>query len=157
MDTTRTRSLRPSAKITESAGGVVLNPRGDVLVVNQNNNSWSLPKGHVDSGESALEAARREIQEESGVKTLQYVRELGSYERPRIGKNGGSDSSEIKRITLFLFTTTQKVLRPVDPDNPEARWVPRSKVAALLTHAKDKSYFRKILKELPREEKNEKK
>jgi len=149
------RSLRRSAKVTESAGGVVLNPRGDVLVVNQNGNSWSLPKGHVDPGESALEAAHREIYEESGVKTLRFVRALGSYERPRIGKSGsGDDPSEIKRITLFLFTTTQKTLRPIDPENPEAKWVPRAKVAALLTHAKDRSFFRSLLKDLPKGEKN---
>lgn len=150
MDMTRTRSLRPSSKIVESAGGVVLNPRGDVLVVNQNQNSWSLPKGHIDPDESALEAAKREIYEESGVKTLRFVRALGSYERPRIGKDGGNDLSEIKRITLFLFTTTQERLCPVDPQNPEARWVPRSKVAALLTHAKDKVFFRALLKDLPK-------
>lgn len=152
MDTTRTRSLRRSNKIVESAGGVVLNPRGDVLVVNQNQDSWSLPKGHIDPDENALEAAKREIYEESGVKTLHFVRALGSYERPRIGKGGGSDLSEIKRITLFLFTTTQKTLHPVDPQNPEARWVPRSKVASLLTHPKDKSFFRSVLKDLPKVE-----
>ena len=157
MATIRTRSLRRSAKIVESAGGVVLNPRGEVLVVNQNQNSWSLPKGHVEPGEDARQAAEREIYEESGVKTLHYVRALGNYERPRIGKDGGDDGSEIKRITLFLFTTTQKTLRPLDPRNPEARWVPRSKVAALLTHAKDKSFFRGLLKNLPKGEENEKK
>ena len=150
MDTTRTRSLRRSVRIAESAGGVVLNPRGDVLVVNQNGNSWSLPKGHIDPGESPLEAAKREIYEESGLKKFHFVRALGSYERPRIGKDGGSDPSEIKRITLFLFTTTQKKLSPVDPQNPEARWVPRLKVADLLTHAKDKSFFRALLKDLPK-------
>lgn len=140
----------PAPEVAESAGGVVLNPRGEVLVVNQNRNSWSLPKGHIDPGESPREAAEREIYEESGVKKLQFIRSLGSYERPRIGKNGGSDRTQIKRITLFLYTTTQKVLRPVDPENPEARWVSRSKVADLLTHAKDKAFFRGLLKNLPK-------
>ena len=135
--------------VVESAGGVVLNPVGDVLVVNQNNNSWSLPKGHLDEGEKALEAARREIHEESGVKDLTYIKKLGVYERPRIGRDGDDDRTETKRITLFLFTTKQMRLTPVDPDNPEARWVPRSKVADLLTHGKDKTFFLSILKQLP--------
>lgn len=136
--------------VVESAGGVVLNAKGEVLVVNQNRDSWSLPKGHVDEGESALEAARREIHEESGLNELDYVKALGSYERPRIGKHGaGSDRAEIKRITLFLFTTRQKRLRPLDPRNPEARWVERSKVCALLTHEKDREFFMSILSQLP--------
>ena len=135
--------------VVESAGGVVLNPTGDVLVVNQNGDSWSLPKGHVEPGEKALDAARREIYEESGVKELQYIKKLGVYERPRIAKDGGNDPVEIKRITLFLFTTKQKRLSPVDPQNPEASWVPRQKVSSLLTHVKDRAFFQSILKELP--------
>ena len=46
-------------KITKSAGGVVLNINKDVLIVNQNYDSWSLPKGHIDPGETAFEAAKR--------------------------------------------------------------------------------------------------
>ena len=135
-------------KFTKSAGGVVLNVNNEVLVVNQNNNSWSLPKGHVDPGESSLDAARREIYEESGVSKLEFVKTLGSYERPKIGLKGGDDTSEIKRIELFLFKTQVKRLKPIDPDNPEARWVAKDKVADLLTHSKDKAFYLSILPEL---------
>ncbi len=140
--------LPKKAAVTQSSGGVVVNPKGLILVVNQNGNSWSLPKGHLDEGESALEAAKREIYEESGVQKLQLIKELGSYERPKISLQGGDDVSEIKRITLFLFKTTQTILRPVDPDNPEARWVEVSDVTDLLTHAKDKEFFLSIVPQL---------
>lgn len=127
--------------VTRSAGGVVTNGDGKVLVVSQHGTSWSLPKGHIDPGEDALTAAKREIQEESGIAELQLIRELGTYQRYKIGAQGGEDTSELKTITMFLFQTTQKSLRPIDPDNPEARWVPKSEVAALLTHPKDKEFF----------------
>jgi len=42
---------------------------------------------------------------------------------------------------MFLFRTSETVLRPVDADNPEARWVERAKVASLLTHERDKEFF----------------
>jgi ADP-ribose pyrophosphatase YjhB (NUDIX family) len=129
---------------THSAGGVVTNDEGKVLVVSQHGTSWSLPKGHIDPGENALEAARREIYEESGVRDLELIRELGTYERHKIGVNGGEDRSELKAITMFLFRTREKSLRPVDPDNPEAKWVERSKVAPLLTHEKDKEFFERV-------------
>lgn len=138
-------------KVSFSAGGVVLDPQGRVLVVNQNNNSWSLPKGHLDPGEDALTAARREIREESGVEELELLKELGTYERPRLGLRGGDDPAERKRITLFLFRTGQTALKPLDPQNPEARWVPRGEVAALLTHPKDKEFYLGILDKLPKE------
>jgi len=135
-------------KKSHSAGGIVLNPKGEVLVVNQNRDSWSLPKGHIDPGESPLEAACREIQEESGVSKVELVRELGTYERYKIGLDGKDDTSELKVLTFFLFRTAQTRLRPIDPHNPEARWVKADEVAKLLTHPKDREYFLKILPEL---------
>ncbi|MCA1636527.1 MAG: NUDIX domain-containing protein [Acidobacteria bacterium] len=126
---------------TISAGGIVLNKRGQVLVVNQNGTSWSLPKGHIEEGEDALTAARREIYEEAGIRNLTLIQELGSYQRFRIGKNGGEDEAELKTISMFLFETTELALSPVDEANPEARWVDKDNVAGLLTHPKDREFF----------------
>tara|TARA_Y100000310_G_C20607426_1_gene776251 strand:+ start:720 stop:1133 length:414 start_codon:yes stop_codon:yes gene_type:complete len=135
-------------KTTKSAGGVVLN-QDKVLVVNQNHNSWSLPKGHIDPGEDALTAARREIKEESGISELTFIKELGNYERHKIGPHGeGDEVRELKHITLFLFKTDQQELKPEDPENPEARWVDIHEVSKLLTHKKDKAFFESIKAEL---------
>ena len=140
-------------KISESAGGVVVN-KGLVLIVKQigkpqpegkrsvSSFSWSLPKGHVEKGETFPEAARREIYEESGVKELEFVKELGVYERHRLGPNGKEDDkTELKRIHIFLFTTKQNELKPIDPNNPEARWVTKEKALEMLTHPKDREFF----------------
>jgi ADP-ribose pyrophosphatase YjhB (NUDIX family) len=116
-----------------------------VLLVSQHGTSWSLPKGHIEPGEDALAAARREIYEESGVSQLELVGELGSYSRHRIGRDGGEDGSELKTIHLFLFRTSQTALAPVDADNPEARWVEPRRVAEMLTHPKDREYFLSII------------
>ena len=136
------------AKNTESAGGVVLNDRGLVLVVSQHGTSWSLPKGHIDPGEDSLAAARREIYEESGVRDVELIKELGSYGRYRIGKDSGEDKSEYKTIHMFLFKTKEKDLRPIDPHNPEAVWVDRYSVAGMLTHPKDKEFFQSIIDQI---------
>lgn len=126
---------------TRSAGGVVLNRGGQVLVVSQHGTSWSLPKGRLEEGEDELAAARREIYEESGIRDLTLIRELGSYDRFRIGRDGGDDPSELKTIYMFLFETAETELAPVDVENPEARWVDRDEVAALLTHPKDSEFY----------------
>jgi ADP-ribose pyrophosphatase YjhB (NUDIX family) len=130
---------------TQSAGGVVLNPNGEVLVVSQHGTSWSLPKGHIESGEDPLSAAKREIYEESGIRELELVRDLGSYQRFKIGLDGADDQSELKAITMFLFRTKETLLTPVDQDNPEARWVEQAQVASLLTHEKDRAFFASVL------------
>ena len=128
-------------KKTKSAGGVVLNKKGEVLIVNQYGSSWSLPKGHIEEGEEILEAAKRETYEESGIRNLTYVKDLGKYTRYRIGLNGKNDESELKEIHMFLFKTDEMILNPIDPNNPEARWVLPEKVCEFLTHEKDKQFF----------------
>jgi len=135
-------------KRTLSAGGVVLNSKGEVLVVSQHGTSWSLPKGHLDEGESELAAAEREIREESGVAELKLIKKLGTYERYKIGRDGGEDRSELKSIAMFLFSTKENKLCPTDPTNPEALWVKPPQVAPILTHPKDKEFFLRILNQL---------
>ena len=127
-----------------SAGGIVLNPEGKVILVNQRGISWSFPKGHVEKGESDLEAAKREIYEESGVNDLELIKDLGEYTRFRIGFDGKDDVSKRKTIKLYLFRTNQTSLKPIDPANPEARWITKNEVTTLLTHEKDKEFFSEI-------------
>ena len=132
------------SKVTVSAGGVVINGQGMILVVNQNGTSWSLPKGHVDSGEEPLQAAIREIMEESGIDDLHFLRVLGVYGRFKLGKNTGEDKQEWKVLLFFLFKTRQNELNPKDPHHPQARWVHPDEVEALLTHPKDKAFYKSI-------------
>jgi len=133
---------------TFSAGGVVLNPQREILVVSQHATSWSLPKGHIDDGESKIQTAQREIYEESGVSELELIKELGSYQRYRIGLDGNDDFSEFKTMYMFLFKTKQIELNPQDLDNPEARWVKKDEVEELLTHPKDKEFYKSVLNKL---------
>ena len=42
---------------------------------------------------------------------------------------------------MFLFKTDEMTLNPIDPHNPEARWVLPEKVCEFLTHEKDKQFF----------------
>lgn len=133
------------ARKTLTAGGVVINSEGKVLVVSQHGTSWSLPKGHIDEGEANLEAAQREIYEESGVTELEYIKDLGVYERYRIGLEAEEDKSELKTIYMYLFKTNQMDLKPIDPENPEALWVDKEIVGDLLTHIKDKEFYLSVV------------
>lgn len=53
---------------TLGAGGLVFNARGQILLLRHQEGSWVFPKGHIDPGETALEAALREVAEEAGVR-----------------------------------------------------------------------------------------
>ena len=125
-----------------SAGGVIVNGK-KVIVVAQQMNTYSLPKGHLDDGENPLDAAYREIHEETGLtkNDLRFVKELETYNRCD-GKSGRP-----KDIHMFLFKTDKEELRPVDKDNPEAKWVDVSEVADHLSYPEDRNFFLRHLKE----------
>ncbi len=140
--------MKQYPKHSFSGGGVVVGPNGKVLVANQNGNSWSLPKGHIEEGEHAKTAAIREIKEEAGITKLKFIKELGTYDRSMIGIDGGEDNYFTKTITIFLCTTPELELKPIDPENPEARWVDSDKVEELLTHPKDREFYKRVLPEV---------
>jgi 8-oxo-dGTP pyrophosphatase MutT (NUDIX family) len=96
-----------------------------------------------------MEAAIREIFEETGIQDVRIISELGSYRRTRIGKNGiGEDNSVVRHLTIFLCTTNQDSLQPIDPHNPKAEWLSISEVADRLTHPSDKQFFIEITPKL---------
>ena len=134
--------MEDNIKKTKSVGGIVVNHDRKILLVNQNGNSWSLPKGHIDDGEDEVTAAKREIYEESGINRLKFIRKLGNYERYRIGKDGvGENKTELKNIAILLFETDEKLIQPRDHSISQAKWVPKMDVSNLLTHPKDKDFF----------------
>jgi putative (di)nucleoside polyphosphate hydrolase len=128
-----------------SAGGIILNPEGKVLLVHQHNNSWSFPKGGIEPSESALMAAEREIFEEAGITELEFIAELGSYERYSIAKDGTSEQKELglRPRTLFLFRT-HATPRPDHVETTDVRWVTIDEALKLLTHPKDKEFLERV-------------
>lgn len=60
-----------AARIERSAGGVVVRwLAGDwhALLITDPYGNWSLPKGHIEGGESLRETAAREVEEETGIR-----------------------------------------------------------------------------------------
>ena len=64
-----------------TAGGVIFrrNPQNEVeiLLIQDAKNRWTIPKGHIEEGESAKETAQREIGEETGLTDVKVLNWLG--------------------------------------------------------------------------------
>lgn len=64
-----------------TAGGIVFrrNSKGEVeiLLIQDHKDRWTIPKGHIEEGETAQEAARREIGEEAGLHDIDMLGWLG--------------------------------------------------------------------------------
>lgn len=132
---------------TRSAGGVVLGDSGLVaLVRHTKGNAWTFPKGHVDEGETDEDAARREVMEEAGITDLEYLDDLGSYERRRLSLDGATEdeTGEVKEIQMFLFAAPMHSDLSPSMEIAEALWVPYREVAQKLSNVKDRNWFASV-------------
>jgi 8-oxo-dGTP pyrophosphatase MutT (NUDIX family) len=129
-------SKRPSkAQAREfSAGGVVVRGEEVVTIVPtrraaDGSRVLALPKGHVDPGETPIEAATREVREETGI-VGEPVCELGEsrYWYRRSGRTVG------KTVTFFLFRHVEGDTADHDDEVEEVRWLPLRDAERELTH-----------------------
>jgi diadenosine hexaphosphate hydrolase (ATP-forming) len=64
-----------------TAGGIVFrrdtNEQVEILLIQDHKDRWTIPKGHIEEGETAQQAARREIGEEAGLNDVDVLGWLG--------------------------------------------------------------------------------
>jgi 8-oxo-dGTP pyrophosphatase MutT (NUDIX family) len=144
----RGRSARPREI---SAGGVVV--RGEQVVVivptrlaGDGSRVLALPKGHVDPGESPLQAATREIREETGV-LAEPVLELGEsrYWYRRDGR------TVPKTVTFYLFTYVSGDTADHDDEVLEARWIDLREALTELSYEGEREMVRLALAHLDKD------
>ncbi|GAC1391440.1 MAG: NUDIX hydrolase [Candidatus Saccharimonadales bacterium] len=66
-----------------TAGGIIYRRNADnkneieILLIQDAKNRWTIPKGHIEEGESAKQTAEREITEETGLQEMKVLNWLG--------------------------------------------------------------------------------
>ena len=121
--------------VVQAAGGVVTRNARDgtleVLVVHRPRyDDWSLPKGKLEPGESFEEAARREIEEETGVQvelgaalpTTDYVDRHG---RPKV-------------VHYWRMTPVGETAWQPNDEVDETRWITVAEAGTLLSYEHDR-------------------
>ncbi|MEO8823945.1 MAG: NUDIX domain-containing protein [Ginsengibacter sp.] len=62
-------------ELIKAGGGLVKNKRSEILMIFRRG-KWDLPKGKLDEGESIVECAKREVEEETGLHHLKVISPL---------------------------------------------------------------------------------
>jgi len=111
--------------IVHHGGSAVMMPvdhRGRILLVRQyrlpaRQYLWELPAGRVDEGERLLQAARRELAEETGLRAKKWKKIAEFYPSPGF---------LAEKMTIFLATElTEGEARPMEDERIETRWFSR--------------------------------
>lgn len=119
-----------------SAGGLIVDlgggaPRGALIgrTDRQGRLLWSLPKGHIEAGETAEQAAVREVEEETGI-AGEILAELGTIDFWFV-----ADGRRIhKTVRHYLMRRTGGELSDADIEVDEVAWVPLSEIRAQLAY-----------------------
>jgi 8-oxo-dGTP pyrophosphatase MutT (NUDIX family) len=129
-----------------SSGGLVirnLNGRPFLAVVRVRDKILALPKGHPEPGESAQEAAQREVREETGLEATP-VEKLGDV-RYWYARDG---DRVLKVVSFFLFRYRSGRLEDHDDEVEEALWIPLEEAPERLAYRGEKDMARTALSQL---------
>jgi 8-oxo-dGTP pyrophosphatase MutT (NUDIX family) len=103
----------------------------------------ALPKGHIDPGESAAEAATREVREETGLDAtlVEKLEDLRYWYRR-------SDARVFKVVSFYLFRYRSGTVRDHDHEVDSAEWVPLADAPLLLAYPGERSVAEAALRRL---------
>lgn len=106
--------------IVEAAGGIVQNENKELLFIFRRG-KWDLPKGKMEKKESAEECARREVEEETGVKGLVLKKKIG--ETYHTYDEFGKHILKISHWFWYSCKKDQQLIPQTDEDITETRWI----------------------------------
>lgn len=141
--------------ITEKSAGFILisdndshNSDRSVLLLHYISGHWDFPKGNIESNENELQAATRELKEETGIQNFTLLpgfKYILNYKYTR------KSTLISKQVTLFLASTKVNKVR-ISHEHIGYQWTDITSSVKQLTYSNAKNaliYAMKFLKDLP--------
>jgi len=128
-------------------GIVLLNNQNKIFVgkrIDNPKNFWQMPQGGVEKNENFLDAAKRELEEETGVKSVKIIKELEgwlNYNLPKNllgkiwkGKYGGQKQKWF--VMRFLGDDKEISVKTKHPEFFEWKWIELDKITDVVVDFK---------------------
>ena len=139
-------------------GIALLNHENKIFVgkrIDNPTNSWQMPQGGVDENEDFLQAAKRELKEETNIRTVTVIKELNewlTYDLPEnlLGKlwKGKYRGQKQKWFVMkFLGKPDEINVKTKNPEFFDWKWIELSKLPNVAVHFKVNIY-KKIKEQL---------
>ena len=132
-------------------GAVVLNNKNKVYVGKRKDNpidKWQMPQGGVDEGEELIDAMRRELKEETGIKNIKVLKEIDGWSEYELPKNllgkvwKGKYRGQKQKwfIVKFLGNDNEIDLNTSNHEFVEWKWLDIENLPVVIVEFKKKVY-----------------
>ena len=132
-------------------GIIVLNKENKVFVGKRRDNptnKWQMPQGGVDRGENLINAMKRELKEETSIRSIEILKELEGwteYELPdyllgKIWRGKYRGQKQKWFIVRFLGKDEEINLKTTHPEFIEWQWLDIENLPSVIVHFKKKVY-----------------
>ena len=137
--------------LRNGVGVIILNNENKVFVGKRKDNpvdKWQMPQGGVDIGESYLSAMKRELYEETSIKSIEILKEINGffeYELPKnlvgiIWKGKFRGQKQKWFITRFIGNENEINLQTKNPEFIEWKWIIPDDLPKTIVDFKKKMY-----------------
>ena len=111
---------------------------------------WQMPQGGVDKNENFFQAAKRELEEETGVKSVKLIKEIDGwleYDLPDNLSNkiwNGKYRGQKQKWFIMKFTGNNDEIniKTADPEFSDWKWIEFSKLQSVVVYFKTHIYKR---------------
>lgn len=129
--------MSPATQVP-GAGGVVFDDAGRVLVLTLARGERVFPKGHIEEGETPLQTALREVEEEAGVRA--WCDDPTEYTTSYVNPSGVP-----RRVTWFVMRCADQEPVVRESGIRAADFLTVEEAFAALTHETDRELLRQVV------------
>ncbi len=144
-------NLKKALPLRLGVGAVVLNNKNRVFVGKRKDNpvdKWQMPQGGVNEGEKLVEAMKRELEEETGIKNIKILKEIdgwSEYELPenllgKIWKGKYRGQKQKWFVVKFLGKDNEIDLKTSNNEFIEWKWLDIESLPGVIVEFKKKVY-----------------
>jgi bis(5'-nucleosidyl)-tetraphosphatase len=111
------------------------------LLIQHQAGHWGFPKGHANPGESALETAKRELEEETGIRDCEVLEEPSFVEHYSFVKKGEPIA---KTVTYFLAFVNSMEVQLQEAEIQNSAWICFEEAVKLITFDANRQVLREV-------------
>ena len=139
----------------QGVGVIILNNQNKIFVGKRKDNpidKWQMPQGGIDQGEDHLTAMKRELYEETSIKSIEVIKELEGYYEYMLPENlvgviwKGKFKGQRQKwfVTKFIGNEKEINLNTKNPEFIEWKWIIADELPNVIVNFK-KEMYQKIL------------